>query len=277
MTEESFSTRIVDGIAHIRLTRSDQFNSLTPSFWRNFPVAINEISETAAARVIVLSAEGKHFCSGIDVGCFMRDDFRDRPENPQVAAEAFRFLIKSLQDSVSALENARQPVLAAMQGGVIGAGLDLATAADCRYATEEAFFCLKETEIGMTADLGTFPRLARIIPEGWARQMAYTAERLQADRAKALGLVNEVYPTHDAMLSGVMTIAQKIAEHSPLAVTGSKRLLNYGRDHSVADTLDYVSVWNAAMLRADDLMEYFAATGEKRSPAFEDLRPVPKC
>jgi enoyl-CoA hydratase len=184
--------------------------------------------------------------------------------------------VKSLQDTFSALENARQPVLAAIQGGAVGAGVDLATACDCRYASADAFFCVQETAIGMTADVGTFPRLAKVIPEGWARQMAYTAERVPAAKAKEIGLVNEVFDTPEALIDGVMEIAAKIAAHSPLAVTGCKRLINYARDHSTADTLDYIGLWNASMLRTEDIKESYIARSEKRAPQFDDLKPVKK-
>ncbi len=275
-TYECFTLEIADGVAHVRFSRPDKFNSFTPEFWRELPQAVTEISENAAARVIVLSAEGKHFTAGMDISVFMQGALDAPAENREIAAESFHRHVKILQDTFSALENARQPVLAAVQGGAVGAGVDLVTACDCRYASADAFFCVQETAIGMTADVGTFPRLAKVIPEGWARQMAYTAERVPAAKAREIGLVNEVYDTHEALLDGVMEIARTIAGHSPLAVTGCKRLLNYARDHATADTLDYIGLWNAAMLRADDIKESYIAKTEKRAPRYDDLKPVKK-
>lgn len=275
-TYECFNVEIADGIAHLRFSRPDKFNSFIPEFWRELPEAVNDISENAKARVIVLSAEGKHFTAGMDISVFMQGGLDVPPENREVAAEAFRHKVKMLQETFSALENARQPVLAAIQGGAVGAGVDLATACDCRYASDDAFFCVQETAIGMTADVGTFPRLAKVIPEGWARQMAYTAERVPAQKAKEIGLVNEVYDSHEALLTGVMEIARKIAEHSPLAVTGCKRLITYTRDHTTADTLDYIGLWNASMLSTDDIKESYIAKSEKREPKFSDLTPIKK-
>ncbi len=274
MNYSCFNLDIHDAIAHLRFSRPDKFNSFTPEFWRELPDAVNDISNNAKARVIVLSAEGKHFTAGMDISVFMEGALDAPSDNHETAAEAFRFHVKALQDTFSALENARQPVLAAVQGGVVGAGVDLATACDCRYASADAFFCVQETAIGMTADVGTFPRLAKIINEGWARQMAYTAERIPAAKAKEIGLVNEVFETHDALLDGVMEIAQKIAAHSPLAVSGCKHLINYSRDHSTTDTLDYIALWNSAMLRPDDIKESYIAKSEKRPPAFADLKPI---
>ncbi len=276
MGYECFTLDIADGVAYLRFCRPDKFNSFIPAFWRELPEAVNEISEGAGARVIVLSAEGKHFTAGMDISVFMEGGLKAPTENRQVAAEHFRHTVKALQDTFSALENARQPVLAAIQGGAVGAGVDLATACDCRYASEDAFFCVQETAVGMTADVGTFPRLAKVIPEGWARQMAYTAERVPAAKAKEIGLVNEVFDSHDALLDGVMDIARKIAAHSPLAVAGCKRLINYARDHSTADTLDYIALWNAAMLRGEDIMESYIAKSEKREARFDDLTAIKK-
>ena len=272
MSYDCFNLEISEGIAHLRFSRPDKFNSFTPEFWRELPEAVNDISDNAKARVIVLSAEGKHFTAGMDISVFMSGALDAPPQNREIAAEAFPHHVKALQATFSALENARQPVLAAIQGGAVGAGVDLASACDCRYASADAFFCVQETAIGMTADVGTFPRLTKIIPEGWARQMAYTAERVPAAKAKEIGLVNEVFDSHEALLAGVMEIAAKIAAHSPLAVTGCKRMINYARDHS----LDYIALWNAAMLRADDIKESYIAKSEKRDPSFSELLPVKK-
>lgn len=276
MAYECFNLDIAEGVAHLRFSRPDKFNSFIPAFWRELPEAINDISENARARVIVLSAEGKHFTAGMDISVFMAGGLDAPPDNSEIAAEAFRHKVRALQETFSALENARQPVLAAIQGGAVGAGVDLVTACDCRYASEDAFFCVQETAIGMTADVGTFPRLAKIIPEGWARQMAYTAERLPAAKAKEIGLVNEVFESHEALLDGVTTIAKTIAAHSPLAVAGSKRMITYARDHSTADALDYIALWNAAMLRGEDIKESYVARSEKREARFDDLAAIKK-
>ncbi len=274
MIYSCFTVSIADHIAHIRLNRPEKANSLIPEFWREFPEAVDKISGDGEARVIVISSEGKHFTAGMDISVFMSNALDAEASNSHVSAEAFRHKVRTLQNTFSCLERARQPVLAAVQGGAIGAGVDLATACDCRYASSDAFFCVQETAIGMTADVGTFPRLMRIIPEGWARQMAYTGERLSAAKAKEIGLVNEVYENAEALLEGVMGIARQIAAHSPLAVTGCKAMANYARDHSTADALDYIGLWNAAMLRPEDIREAYMAKSEKRAPAFDPLRKI---
>jgi enoyl-CoA hydratase len=274
MTYACFTVSVADHIAHIRFNRPDKANSMIPEFWRELPEAVDKISNDGEARVIVISSEGKHFTAGMDISVFMSSALDADASNPHVSAEAFRHKVRMLQNTFSCLENARQPALAAIQGGAIGAGVDLATACDCRYASADAFFCVQETAIGMTADVGTFPRLMKVMPEGWARQIAYTGERLPAAKAKEIGLVNEVYPSAEEMLEGVMEIARRIAAHSPLAVTGCKAMANYARDHSTADALDTIGLWNAAMLRPDDIREAYMAKTEKRTAKFDALKKV---
>ncbi|MEL7487379.1 MAG: crotonase/enoyl-CoA hydratase family protein [Pseudomonadota bacterium] len=274
MNSTCFDVEINEGVAHIRFNRPEKANSMIPEFWRDLPATVNDISDNARARAIVISSEGRHFTSGMDISVFAAGGIEGDGANPHLDAEAFRHNTMALQDAFTCLEEARMPVLAAIQGGAIGAGVDLATACDCRYASEDAFFVVQETAIGMTADVGTYPRLVKIIPEGWARQMSYTAERVSAAKAKEIGLVNEVYATPEAMLDGVMAIARQIAAHSPLAVSGAKRMVNYSRDHATADALDYVVTWNAGMLRGDDIRESFTAKMEKRPPQFDDLKPL---
>jgi len=276
MAYASFTVEIADGIAHLRFCRPDKANSMNADYWRELPEAVRNISDNAQARVIVLSAEGKHFSAGMDISVFMDGALEGEAASREIMAEAFRHKVKMLQASFSALEEARQPVLAAIQGGAIGGAVDLVTACDCRYASEDAYFCIKETEIGMTADVGTFPRLMKVMPEGWARQISYTAERLTAAKAKEIGFVNEVYATPQALLDGVMAIARQIAQHSPLAVTGAKRMANYARDHSTAAALDYVAVWNAGMLSGDDIKKSYMAKMEKRAPEYDELKPLKK-
>jgi enoyl-CoA hydratase len=167
-------------------------------------------------------------------------------------------------------------VLAAVQGGCVGGGVDLVSACDARYCTEDAFFCIQEINIGMTADVGTFPRLAHLIPQGLVRELAYTGRRLHAEEALAAGLVNRVFPSHEDLVAGVMDVAREIAARSPLAVWGSKEMLNYARDHSIADGLDYIATWQTGMFQPTDMTEAFAAKSEKREPRFQDLLPMRK-
>lgn len=210
----------------------------------------------------------------MDLGVFMNPKNNPLQGDPGRSAERIRRLVLQLQAAFNCLETLRIPVLVAIQGGCIGGGVDLISAADCRYCTEDAFFCVKETDLGMTADLGTLQRLPHLIPQGMIRELAYTGDRLPAQRAKEIGLVNEIYPDQASLLEGVMTIAAKIAGKSPLAIAGCKEMINYSRDHSVEDSLKYMATWQAGMFKPEDMMKTFAAKAQKIAPEFDGLFPI---
>ena len=270
-----FDVSITDRVAHLRMTRPEQFNTFTPEAWVELPAIVRDIDRGAKARAIIVSSTGKHFTAGMDLAVFTRPDGITGTRNdPHLRAEQFRANLRPLQDAFNCFEQARMPVIACVQGGCIGAGVDLISACDFRFATKDAFFCIQEINIGMTADVGTFPRLTKLMPEGWVRQISYTGERLPAAKAKELGLVNEVFDTQDEMLAHATAIAREIATKNPLAVTGSKVMINYARDHTTADALDYIGVWNAAMLSGAHMKEAFVAKAEKREADFPDLLPL---
>ncbi|MBL8394435.1 MAG: enoyl-CoA hydratase/isomerase family protein, partial [Candidatus Accumulibacter sp.] len=175
-----------------------------------------------------------------------------------------------LQDCLSSVERCRKPVLAAIQGACIGGAVDLVTCCDMRYVAADAQFSVREIDVGMTADVGTLQRLPRLVPDGIARELAYTGRSVDAAEARQIGLANQVFATPEALLQGVRAIARTIAGKSPLAIRGSKEMLNYGRDHSVTDGLNYIATWNAAMLMSADLEESMAALRERRPPRFLD-------
>jgi enoyl-CoA hydratase len=252
---------------------------MTREFWGELPEIINHISDEGTARAIVLSSTGRHFTAGMDLGVFTGGGMgmggqagggQEVPEMGRLRANV-RLAVRHLQETFSCLEKARMPVIAAVQGGCIGGGIDMISACDMRYATADAFFCIQEINIGMTADVGTLQRLPKIIPEGIAREMAYTGNRMPAQRAREVGLVNEVFEDHEALLEGATKIATEIAARSPLAVWGSKEMINYARDHTVADGLDYIATWQTGMFHPTDMLESFKARGEKREPVYDDL------
>ncbi|MES1197420.1 MAG: crotonase/enoyl-CoA hydratase family protein [Pseudomonadota bacterium] len=270
----NFDLKIENKIALITLNRPEAFNAMNRAFWNELPELVRDIDDDAKARVIVLASTGKHFTSGMDLAVFTDGEGLPAQEGDAAAkAEAFRLFVHTLQNTFSCLDEARMPVIAAVQGGCIGAGVDMVSACDIRYATEDAFFQIQEINIGMTADVGTFPRLCKLIPEGWVRELAYAGRRLPAAKAKEIGLVNDVFPTQAAMLEHVTALANEIATKSPVAVAGSKRIINYARDHSSADALDYIATWQAGMFSPAHLMEAFAAKNGKREPNFPDLLP----
>ena len=270
-----FEVTIEAGVAHIRMTRPEAMNTMNKDFWRELPAIVKDIDDNARARCIVISSTGKHFCAGMDLSVFANVGDRDgAPVDRHVAGESFRRHVHHLQDTFSCLDEARMPVIAAIHGGCIGGAVDFTSACDIRYCSADAFFTIMEINIGMTADVGTFPRLCKLIPEGWVRELAYTGGRLPAQRAKEIGLVNEVFDTHQAVVAHALATAHEIASKSPLAVAGSKVMINYARDHTIKDALDYIALWQVGMFSGPHMAEAFAARQEKRDPVFPDLLPL---
>jgi enoyl-CoA hydratase len=219
-------------------------------------------------RAVVLAAHGKHFCAGIDLA--MLAEVHGAEVDPSRRAEALRRHILGMQDNLSAIEKCRKPVLAAIHNTCIGGAIDMVTCADMRYASEDAWFSVREVDIGMTADVGTLQRLPKIVPYGVACELAYTGRNMSAAEAQQVGLVNRVFKDRDELLKEVRAIAANIASKSPLAVRGSKEMLLFSRDHSVQEGLNYIATWNAGMLSAADLREGMTAQMEKRAASYDD-------
>ncbi len=277
MSYTCFDVDLNDQIAHIQFKRPEAFNSMVPEFWSELPEIVSAFEADGEARAIVISSTGKHFTAGMDLAVFGSGGPGEEAEAETGRKRAaLRRRILELQESFSCLDRARLPVLAAVQGGCVGGGVDLISACDMRYCTQDAFFCIQEINIGMTADVGTFPRLPHILPQGLVRELAYTGRRLPAEEAREAGLVNRVYESHEALLAGVMEVAAEIAARSPLAVWGSKEMINYARDHSIADGLDYIATWQTGMFQPADMAEAFAAKKEKRAARYPDLLPERK-
>lgn len=271
----TFTTEVVDKIAHIQFNRPQAFNSMTKAFWSEFPAAVRRIDADALARALIITAEGKHFCSGMDIGVFADlGASAASAGDVSVQNEAFRQFVLVLQDRFSALQKARMPVIAAVQGGCIGGAVDLVTACDMRFCTSDAFFVIQEINIGMMADVGTFPRLCHLLPDGIVRELAFTGRKMLADEALRLGFVNAVFENVADLHNHAREIAREIARKSPVAVTGSKRVIQYAQSHSIEDALDYVATWQAGMFSPAQIAEAFAAKNEKRDGDFPDLRPL---
>lgn len=259
-----------DGVLEACLQRPDKANALDDALWQELRLLFDWADATPRVRVVVLGGAGRHFCAGIDLAMLGSVTARIADADEARSREALRRLIRDLQDCLSAIERCRKPVLAAIQGACLGGGLDLACCCDMRYAAADARFAVREIDLGMVADVGTLQRLPRLIPPGMARELAYTGREFSADEAQRYGLVNAVYPGTGALLEQVRDIARQIAAKSPLAIRGSKEVLNYSRDHSLADGLEHVASWNAAMLLSADLREAGAAMRAGRLPRFAD-------
>ncbi len=269
-----FDVTTEDKVAHVRLNRPEALNTMIPAFWSELPGLVSQLSDSGEVRAIVISSTGKHFSAGMDLSVFTSSGLSMDGE-PGRRNATMSLLVKRLQESFTALERARVPVLAAIQGGCIGGAVDMVCAADMRYASADAYFVVQETNIGMTADVGTLQRLPKLIPDGVARELVYTGRRMPAARAAEVGLVNEVFPDHESLVAGVLEIAAEIAAHSPLTLWGAKEALVYARDHAVNDSLHQIATWQSGAFQPADMMEAFAAKGEKRAPVFEDLPPAP--
>ena len=261
-----------NSVAEISLNRPDAINSMNVDFWQELPAIVQTLDEQSTARVIILSSVGKHFTAGMDLSVL--SNLGSDPEvEPARAAEKLRRWILGLQDTFTALEKARMPVIAATQGACIGGGVDMICATDMRFCTSNAYFNIKETELGITADVGTLQRIQHVMPSGLARELAYSSRNLGAEEAAACGFVNKVYDDQEQMLEAVRALATDIARHSPLAVHGTKAMLNYSRDHSIEDSLNHMATWQAGMMKTPDIDEAMAAMSEKRTPKYANLLP----
>jgi enoyl-CoA hydratase len=265
---ETLALDIEEQVATVSLNRPDKANSMSSAMWRELQDCFEWLDCESSVRVVILAGNGKHFCAGLDLAIF--GELMSGAEDPARQAEQFRHTVLRMQDNLSAIEKCRKPVLAAIHNTCIGGGVDMVCCADMRYATEDAVFAIREVDIGMTADVGTLQRLPKLIPDGVARELAYTGRDMDAEEARDVGLVNRVYEDRDTMLREVTLIARNIASKAPLAVRGSKEMLLYSRDHSVSDGLNYIATWNAGMLSQVDLEAGLTAQFEKQQAVYED-------
>ncbi|XP_010494308.1 PREDICTED: delta(3,5)-Delta(2,4)-dienoyl-CoA isomerase, peroxisomal-like [Camelina sativa] len=260
-------------VFHLILNRPAHLNALSLDFFVEFPKALSSLDQNPDVSVIIISGAGKHFCSGIDLSSLSSIKAQSSSGNSDRgrSSELLRRKIKSMQAAITAVELCRKPVIAAIHGACIGGGVDLVTACDIRYCSEDAFFSIKEVDLAIVADLGTLQRLPSIV--GYANAMEYslTARRFSGGEAKELGLVSRVFGSKSDLDNGVTMIAEGIAAKSPLAVTGTKAVLLRSREVSVEQGLDYVATWNSAMLISDDLNEAVSAQMKKRKPRFAKL------
>ncbi len=259
-------------VVEICLNRPEALNSMNNDFWHELPAIVKALDNEAAARAIILSSSGKHFTAGMDLEVLSNLGGNPAHEPARRAEQARRWIL-SLQDTFTQLETARMPVISAIQGACIGGGVDMICATDMRFCTANAYFTIKETELGITADVGTLQRIQQLMPSGLARELAYSSRKMDAEEALACGFVNKVYETQEEMLEAVRALATNIAKHSPMAVHGTKEMLNYSRDHAVQDSLNHMATWQSGMLQAPDIQEAMQAGAAKRTPKFDNLLP----
>ncbi len=268
MDYTSFKVTINNHIAQVSFNRPEKANCLHMPAWEEMQAIFENLHEDENVRVIVLTGEGKHFCAGIDLETLMNIQRFSAIKCEGRKREALRKFIFKLQNTITAIERCRKPVLAAIHKACVGGAVDIVTACDMRYCTEDAYFSIKEIDLGLVADIGTLQRLPNIVHPGIAAEMAYTGRKVLGAEAEKIGLVNRAYASQEEMMTGVMELAKMIASKSPLCIRGTKEMLLYKRDHTVQDSLNYMVAWNASMLLSDDLMEAFQANMQKREATF---------
>jgi enoyl-CoA hydratase len=269
---QCFDLSIENHVAHLVLKRASELNTMNATFWCELDQVLTQLHRDGGARALVISSTGKHFTAGMALDTFGSSVSMD-DASPEGRAAIFDSL-QELQSTFSKLESLRIPVIAAIQGGCIGGGVDLVSACCIRYASADAFFCIQEINIGMVADVGTLQRLPKLIPLGLVRELAYTGRRLGAQRALACGLVNEVFDTPEALLAGALQCAREIAAKPPVAIWGTKQAINYTRDHSVEDSLRQMSWLQGAIWSNAHVGEAIGAMKDKRAGNFPELAAV---
>lgn len=273
MTFENLAIDRDGAVATLWLDRPEKLNALHRALWDSIPAAVASLDADPEVRVIVLAARGKAFCAGIDLmdhapALAGGGSLSGRGESPVGKRRAFYDDVRRYQHTATCFANTNKPVIAAVHGVCLGAGMDLITACDIRLASADATFSVRETRIAMVADVGTLQRLPRVIGDGPARELIFTGCDIDAARARAIGLVNDVLPDHAALHARAQAMAQEIAANSPLAVQGSKQVLGFAGRREVDTNLDYVALWNSAFLHSEDLSEAMQAFLQRRKPEF---------
>jgi delta(3,5)-delta(2,4)-dienoyl-CoA isomerase len=254
-------------VYHVELNRPEKLNAMNRTMWLEIGTCFEQLDSDENCRVIVLSGAGKLFTAGLDFQDMMKLA-PELAEQEDVARKA-KILMKSInayQKSLSWLELCKKPVLAAIHSACVGGGVDLVTVADMRYCTKDAWFQVKEVDIGMAADVGTLQRLPKVIgSDSLARELCYTARKMPAAEALSSGLVSRVFEDKDSMIKGVVEIAEEISKKSPVAVQGTKVSIVFGRDHSVQEGLNQIGLWNQLMLQSEDFMTATVAQATKQT------------
>jgi enoyl-CoA hydratase len=268
-----------DAVATLWLDRPEARNAMGMDLWRDLPRAVDVLSRDTAVRAIVIAAEGPHFSVGLDLkamgsvlsgGGVSEDGGGGSSQAASMAARArgARAEVLRLQGAITAVANCPKPLIAAVHGYCIGGGVDLIAACDIRLASADAVFSVREAKMAIVADLGSLQRLPAILGAGHLAELAFTGKDISAERAKEIGLVNDVAADADGVHKAAHTLAVEIAANSPIAVQGTKAVLAANEGRTVAQGLDYVATWNAGMLASDDLTEAVTAFMEKRTPKF---------
>lgn len=263
-------------VATVWLDRPEKRNAFAQNFWADLPDIMKALGADDETRAIVIAARGESFTVGIDLKAFgpmFMNGGVDPDAERQPASEVGKRMdlyraIREMQQTFSSVAACPKPVIAAIHGHCIGAGVDLITACDIRYTSKDATFSVRETRLAMVADVGTLQRLPRIVDPGILAEIVYTGRDFDADEALKMGLVTRVFSDGGATRDAAHELAREIAVNSPLAVQGAKAVLGTAGDRSIEESLDYVALWNAAFIQSNDFVEATMAFLQKRPPEF---------
>ncbi len=268
----SFSVTTDQGVAHLELNRPERLNSMDEAFWNELPAFFTAVNDQPEIRAVVVSGQGRHFSAGLDLDWAGTTLAPGHPDEGRAREQLLR-RIRRMQHCFTAVDQCRVPVIAAVHGGCIGGGVDFVTACDIRLGSADCFFTIHEVNIAIVADVGTLQRLPHLLGQGLVRELAFTGRRFLADEALSHGFLNRLLPDRDSTIAAALAMATDIATKSPLVITGIKQVLNRGRDQSIADGLEQVALWNAAMLPGDDIGRAIAAQAARHPASFHDLAP----
>ncbi|KAI7877740.1 ClpP/crotonase [Lichtheimia hyalospora FSU 10163] len=259
-----------DGVAHVELNRPKKLNAFNNQLISDVLDVFRTISDDQDVRAIVLSGAGRLYTAGLDLS---ETQLKDKSSGDIARLTyAKRHHLQWFQSAFTAIEECAKPVIAVVHNGCIGAGVDMVTAADIRYCTKDAYFCVKEVDVGLAADVGTLQRLQKIIGnQSFVRDVCLTARNIKSDELLREGVVSKVLDTKDQALDEAFKTARLIASKSPVAVLGTKHLLNYSRDHSVAEGLAYTVTWSSAMLNTEDIPNSVQAFVTKQPAKYSKL------
>ncbi|GAB1314010.1 ClpP/crotonase-like domain-containing protein [Madurella fahalii] len=261
-------------VAHVEINRPDKLNAFFEAMWLELRRVFQQLSSDPDVRAVVLSGAGdRAFTAGLDVKAASEGGVlsAEGTDGARKAAKLRRY-IAEFQDCISAVERCEKPVICVLHGISIGLAVDISTCADIRVCSKDAVFAVKEVDIGLAADIGTLARLPKVVgSSSWVKDVCLTARNFNAAEALSVGFVSEVYESKAAALAAAFKTVTFIASKSPVAVQGTKELLNHSRDHTVDDNLRYTGVWNAAALQTGDVPAALLSGIQKRKPTFEKL------
>lgn len=257
-------------VAEVTLLGPGKGNAMGPDFFAELPAVFETLDGDDGIRAVVITGGGQNFSYGLDLAA-MGGEVGMGGSADNLAGPRTKFLgrLRAMQHSITAVAACRKPVAAAVSGWCIGGGVDLISACDVRYASADARFSVREVKVAIVADLGSLQRLPAIIGDGHFRELALTGKDIDAARAAAIGLVNDVAADQAGALDAARVFADEVAANPPLVVSGIKEVLDAARAPRVDAGLRYVGAWNSAFLPSHDLTEAMTAFMERRPPHFQ--------